>query len=260
MRGIVLGKPNIEELKRQGYACVDMHMHSCYSDGAASIDEIICKARKSGFGISITDHNEIAGSLEAFEKRKGAEIVIPGIEVKSVELIDILFYFYNIADMERFYKKEVLPKKKRFLHVSKTTLKFREIFQLSKKYRCLACAAHPFGYSMRTTIGEVFEKNKEVFSMFGTFEALNGGNSRKQNLKAVEYIEKNGKAFMGGTDGHSIYPIGNVLTCSKAKSIAEFLDNIKSKKNFVIGTETRFRKLGEYFGYGKNKIMNLVSR
>lgn len=257
MNPVNFSKPDYPSLNKEGLMCVDMHLHSTYSDGAATISQLIRKAAALGIGLSVTDHNEIKGSLEASKNKEGVAI-IPGIEVKSCELVDILFYFYDIKTMEVFFQKEILPYRRKFMHATKTTRKITEILELKNKYDCLVSIPHPYGYSMRTTIKDIFEKYEPVLKKADVFEAINGGNSRKQNLKAVEYIKKNNKASTAGTDGHSVYPIGNILTCSKAKTIAGFLDNIKHKKNFVIGTETKFRKLGEYFFFGKNKIENMM--
>jgi hypothetical protein len=47
------------------------------------------------------------------------------------------------------------------------------------------------------------------------------------------------KCFTGGSDGHTIFELGNVLTASYADSIESFLNNIIKKKNYVVGTETK---------------------
>jgi len=62
----------------------DIHIHSNYSDGANSIEEIVKHAKKIGLdGIAITDHDEIEGTLKAMEFDSENFRVIPGIEVSS---------------------------------------------------------------------------------------------------------------------------------------------------------------------------------
>jgi len=66
----------------------DLHMHTIYSyDGTASVPAVLTKARKMGLDvIAITDHDEIAGSLNALELAPGYGVeVIPGIEVTTLE-------------------------------------------------------------------------------------------------------------------------------------------------------------------------------
>jgi PHP family Zn ribbon phosphoesterase len=253
-------QPDYISLRKQGYLCVDMHFHSCHSDGAASIKQILEKIRTLGIGISITDHNEINGVVEAYKTKEKKDFIIPGIEVKTDELVDILFYFPELEELKKFYLKEVFPKKRRFLHSSKTTIKMAELIEISKRYECLISAAHPFGYSVRGSIKEIFDNHKTDFDKIAVFEAINGGNRRKQNLKSLKYIENHSKGFTGGTDGHSIYPLGNIVTCSKSKDIRGFLESIRKKENIVIGTESKLGKLGEYGRFGINKIKNIFSK
>src|SRR3990167_5813519 len=100
---------DISNLKKNGIF-FDMHFHTNYSDGSAKIDTIAKLCKKNNIGISITDHNEIKGAvLASAEEIK----LIPGIEVRSAENLDMLFYFYKIGDLIEFYNKHVRPNKKR---------------------------------------------------------------------------------------------------------------------------------------------------
>jgi hypothetical protein len=256
MSQILFEKPNIPKLKKDGYLCVDMHFHSTFSDGAANINEIILKATSLGIGVSITDHNVIEGSLEAVKKYKW---VVPGIEIKSRELIDILFYFYDANEMRYFFKKNVEPFKVNYLiKWTRTTIPLKDIMIMGDSYKCIMSVAHPFGYALRVSITDLFEKYEKILEMYDVFEAINGGNNRNQNISAIRYIQKNKKAYTGGTDGHSITPLGNVVTCAKARDISNFLDCIKSQKNLVLGTDRVTGKFGEYREFTVNKIKKML--
>lgn len=246
---INFSKPNIEKLNKQSYQCVDMHFHSCYSDGLADIDEILEKSRREGFGVAIADHNEIQGCLEAFRKKRKDDFVIPAIEVKSDELVDILFYFYDVEEYIKFYEKEIKKNKKRLFHTSKTSLSLEEIYEISTKYNCVSCVAHPFGYSMRASRKNIFKIHKSILEKFKVVEAINGGNLRRHNELAVNYIIENKKAVTGGSDAHVLKNIGRVITFSKADTVKEFLDNIKNKKAGVVGVERKKGKLSQYTDY-----------
>ena len=259
-QNIKFSNPKINSLKKQGYTCVDMHFHTVNSDGAATVNEILEKSRKLKIGISITDHNEIKGCVDAFNKKKEMDFIIPGIEVNSKELVDILFYFYNPDDLKQFYTKEILPYRKKISVISRTTIPLERIYHLSKKYNCITSVAHPYGYSMRSGAKNLFKKHESILKNFDIIEAINGGNHRTKNEEAVEYIKKHNKGITGGSDGHSIYALGKVITCSKAKTVKQFLDNIKNKKNKVIGIEDRFGKYSTYGNYIKNKIKNLIKK
>lgn len=66
----------------------DLHIHTIYSyDGTAPVAAVLNRAREVGLNvIAITDHDEIKGSLKAFDlaPKFGIE-VIPGIEITTAE-------------------------------------------------------------------------------------------------------------------------------------------------------------------------------
>lgn len=66
----------------------DLHIHTIYSyDGTAPVAAVLNRAKEVGLSvIAITDHDEIKGSLKAFDlaPRFGIE-VIPGLEVTTAE-------------------------------------------------------------------------------------------------------------------------------------------------------------------------------
>lgn len=66
----------------------DLHIHTIYSyDGTAPVPAVLNRAKEVGLNvIAITDHDEIKGSLKAFDlaPRFGIE-VIPGIEITTAE-------------------------------------------------------------------------------------------------------------------------------------------------------------------------------
>lgn len=80
----------------------DLHVHSCFSDGTLSPEEILKEAESKGIKfISITDHDTIA-SQYIINTYKGEVKIIPGIELsseyKGIE-IHILGYFIDIEDV-----------------------------------------------------------------------------------------------------------------------------------------------------------------
>ena len=78
----------------------DLHIHSYYSDGDYSPEEIVDLWEKEGYEIiAITDHDGIGGSKVAHKYAKGKSIiVIPGIEFDSEDELgdDIHILGYNI--------------------------------------------------------------------------------------------------------------------------------------------------------------------
>lgn len=60
----------------------DLHVHSCFSDGSDSPEELIKKAEEAGlFALTLADHNTVSG-VERFVKagEKSRVRVVPGIE------------------------------------------------------------------------------------------------------------------------------------------------------------------------------------
>ena len=79
----------------------DMHIHSVYSDGSYTPDEIVRRARASGVElISICDHNEVRGTLEAAPIARAAGLkYIEGVEIDAIhEGADIHILCYG-ADL-----------------------------------------------------------------------------------------------------------------------------------------------------------------
>lgn len=95
---------------------IDLHIHSLFSDGTNSVEEIIDKALKLGLTqIAITDHNNIDGAVLA-EKKALIDTVV-GVELTSeyndVE-VHLLGYFPNKSDYKntKFIIKEGIANKR----------------------------------------------------------------------------------------------------------------------------------------------------
>lgn len=95
---------------------IDLHMHSTYSDGTSSVEEIVEEAKNLGLKqIAITDHNIIKGSIEA-SKISEVDFIIGtelSVDYKGKE-VHLLGYFPNgsnykninfIINMGETYKK-----------------------------------------------------------------------------------------------------------------------------------------------------------
>lgn len=80
----------------------DLHVHSYYSDGSDSVEEVLKLARANGVThISFVDHDTVAGLSEVFElgRKYGIEI-IPGIEISAFDFkrnrkVHVLGYNYQ---------------------------------------------------------------------------------------------------------------------------------------------------------------------
>lgn len=66
---------------------IDLHVHTCYStDCSTSLENVISYSKKKGLsGVAITDHDTVEGALRLVEKKNNGLIIIPGIEVSTVQ-------------------------------------------------------------------------------------------------------------------------------------------------------------------------------
>ena len=62
-------------------SCV-VHVHSTYSDGTATVPEIIAAARRNGAdAVLVTDHDTLAAQREGWEGWHGSVLVLVGEEI-----------------------------------------------------------------------------------------------------------------------------------------------------------------------------------
>jgi predicted metal-dependent phosphoesterase TrpH len=234
-------KPNLELFHSMGLSSVDMHFHTRFSDSYTRVSTIIKKARKKKMGVAITDHNTIEGSIKASKNNMGV-MVIPGIEISCIEGPHILLYFYTIDELKEFHDKHIEPKKQGNPYMA-VKLSVEELLEKTKDFSCIRVAAHPYGFAIANQ-GLLKSVHKQyidgkVFDDIDSMEVICGGMTRRLNRKAERKAEELGKGFTGGSDGHTIFELGKVVTSSYAHDTESFLQSIARKKNFVIGTEIR---------------------
>src|SRR5881394_2697908 len=91
----------------------DLHLHTFFSDGTYSPEELVARASQGGFSaMSLTDHDTVEGCARAAAACSGANIeFIPGTELTAQQdqyEIHILGYFVDtlhpglLAEIERF--------------------------------------------------------------------------------------------------------------------------------------------------------------
>ena len=233
---IVFEKPDLQKLIRQN-TVVDMHFHSIYSDGRNRVDEIVEYAAMLGIGVAITDHNAIQGSVEidAYDH----VLSIPGIEVTSREGTHLLVYFDDIENLCRFYDKDVAPYMGREV-MSSIDLPMEDIIGCAKKLGAVTIFPHPYCGIYTGIANHHFEKKhlNELFVLVDGVEVINSENLNKWNLKSALLGFNLNKAIMGGSDGHSLYQMGRVVTYAACGNDQRaFLSAVKNGQNKVVGKE-----------------------
>jgi predicted metal-dependent phosphoesterase TrpH len=228
-------KPDLELIQKKGYMILDMHVHTRFSDSFTRVNKLIKKAKKLGIGLSITDHNEIKGVLRAFEIKEDVP-VMPGIEVGTAEGPHILVYFPDIEPLKEFYETHVRPEKNTNPHTN-TRLSILKLIRVTRNYDCLVSVAHPYSPSY-THVPKNLKKgfvDPLFLDHVDAIEVINGAATRKMNTNAIKFAENLGKGTTGGSDSHSLFEFGTVVTCARAGNIEEFLAAVKAKRNFVAG-------------------------
>jgi predicted metal-dependent phosphoesterase TrpH len=233
-------QPNIQALRGQ-YFLVDMHFHSKYShDSSTPVEQIVRRAQELGIRVALTDHNSIAGVLAAEKIAPG--VVMPGIEICTKEGKDILAYFSTVAELEAFFHRVVKPhlRRKTSLQSNATSLSAKELLVELSRERCVVAIAHPFAVPPRRSHA-FFGKRRELLQHTHAIEVLNMTMLHSQNLSSIGWAVQHHKPMIGGSDGHTLAPLGSALTVAKAQSWEEFLDHVVKRKIFVIGEERRLR-------------------
>ena len=230
-------KPNFSEIKKDWDFVVDMHVHSSFTDGFNSYKKMVDRALKRGISLAFTDHNDVKATNRAFLLQK-RPFIVPGIEVHSREGPHILCYFYSLLALNRFYRVIVEPALGRD-PLGRTNLSITEVVNYCKKFRGVVSIAHPFGpawLNLRKKLSPGLLKEIDAF------EAISGEQTRRANKLAIKKSAGFGIAVTGGSDAHRYTEVGNVLVCSEAKSVQEFLDDVRRGNVTVIGHETTLAK------------------
>jgi predicted metal-dependent phosphoesterase TrpH len=236
VRSIQYSKPDFTSIRDTGYYPVDMHLHTCYSDGISRIPDLISHAKKHHIGVAITDHNEIRGVIAA-TSGKNDIMVIPGIELETMEGPHILMYFYALGDLEDFFnifnreRKSQQPGLMGKLTVLQSLI-------LAESFDCLRIAAHPFGYyGINRGILKCVEKNMlpGILDHLDGIEVICGGMKESLNQRAINYAKDHIIPFTGGSDAHILSDVGSVITAAPADTVEDFLSGIRRRDNIVIG-------------------------
>ncbi len=205
----------------------DLHLHTIYSyDGTATIQAVLRRAREIGLNvIAITDHDEIAGALEAVKlaSHYGVE-VIPGSEITTAEG-DLLALFIH---------EKIQPG----LSLIETLLRVKD-------QGGVAIAAHPMagGMGMKSlTPYSILKALKHPLagSTLVGIETYNGtAIDRISNHYARIFANTLNIAHTGNSDAHIIDTIGFGATEFPGTTAADLLNALHERT-------TRVRKMNEW--------------
>lgn len=90
---------------------IDLHTHTCHSDGADTVEELLKKAKALGITVlSITDHNSVSAYRTASAGAYQGKL-IPGVEITCMyegEVVEVLGYGFALDRMEEELRQHVL--------------------------------------------------------------------------------------------------------------------------------------------------------
>jgi predicted metal-dependent phosphoesterase TrpH len=206
----------------------DLHVHTRFSyDSLSSPEDVLSSAaRLSLSAVAITDHNEIAGALEAkrIAAEKGLRLqVIVGEEV-ATDKGDLLCYFLN---------ERILPGK------------LERVITEVKDQGGICCAAHPFdfarhGIALRALAPRTLDRIDAI-------EAFNARVSlASQNRDALLFSMEREKPTFAGSDAHHASEVG--------AAYVEFSGVKRLDAKNILGAP---RKIG---GARSSRLVHLYSR
>jgi predicted metal-dependent phosphoesterase TrpH len=197
---------------------VDTHVHTHYSDAIASVPRIERFCSNRGFGVAITDHNEIRGATSIFERERVP--VIPAIEVGTEEGLDLLVYFPDAELLEDFFRTAIEPNlRSRFM--VRSWVRATDCLRTAHEMDAYVSLAHPFAIGRKSLDyqhgrhGPSFVET--VMAAVDAIELHNGGVHRTANRKAQQYAETAGKRLTVGSDSHRVGTIGSCGTYLRSK-------------------------------------------
>jgi predicted metal-dependent phosphoesterase TrpH len=230
-------RPEIDELRRDGFRAVDMHVHSRFSDGAPSVRAIVKDARRRGIGVAITDHNDARCAREIRHCPSEA-LAIPGIELDAAEGPHILLYFYACDDLVDFFDRHIRDRRHGAQYMTSRPTA-NQIIDATEGYACLKIGAHPFGYfglDRGVLKCEARHRLPGVVDRLDGIEAICGGMNQRVNERAAAYAIAHDLPATGGTDAHILREIGNAVTGVRADTTDAFLDGIARRESIVVGS------------------------
>lgn len=157
---------------------IDFHIHTVYSDGTYTPQEVVYKAKKLGLiAISITDHDSVSGLDEALKAgREWGVEVIPGVEIGADVGEDEFHILGYYLDWE---KKEFLSQLKIFQQdrIKRNDKLFKKLNDLGIKVNHREAASlAPRGVVSRLHIARLMVMKGYVSSIGEVFENwLNSG-------------------------------------------------------------------------------------
>lgn len=191
----------------------DLHIHSNYSDGHASVAEIIDAAVHRGLdGIALTDHDNMRGIPAArkyIKEKKLDLILIPGVEVTTSE------GHLLVLGVDEPPKRKLSPE---------------ETIEAAHTWGGIADVPHPY-HPFRHAIGRIPNADAvEVYNSKHLFGLANG--------RAWVEARRRHMPMVAGSDSHFAETVGLGVTELDAEDVDEVLEAIRAGRTRILGRRT----------------------
>jgi hypothetical protein len=192
-----------------------------------------------GVLVGITDHDEIAGSVELQRKRPEDARRNPLGEELSVRFQDYLFHL-GITGLPESGVQETHAN----LQAAARANRLDDVFEILRASGCLVVFNHPlvpWGKDRGRKIPA-----EELLHRYGwAIHALeyNGMRSREENDRVLQLAQSVRKPVIGGGDSHLLLA-SSVLSASQAGSFADFAAEVKEGRAVPLVTPMYFAPLG----------------
>ena len=193
----------------------DLHIHSAVSDGMASVAEIMAYVQESTDLdlVAITDHDAVAGSLEALEWTRSHPDcrfrVVVGTEITAALGRHLLAYFFHPP-----YPTEPFPRLKSYRHTICQVLEMGGVVAIPHPTTMWTPSG---GYRhIRWLLG-----NRVPIAAVEVCNAAPGARGNEEKLRHFNRRDFR-LAELGGSDAHHLCQIGSAYTLFKGHSPIEF--------------------------------------
>jgi hypothetical protein len=78
---------------------------------------------------------------------------------------------------------------------------------------------------------------QDILEHFDGVEVMCGGMTRRLNDRAAALAERFLKGRTGGTDGHLLHDLGNVVTVGPSEDLDGFLGDVVERRTRIVGKE-----------------------
>ena len=191
----------------------DLHIHSTYSDGHASVKDIIKAAKRRGLdGIALTDHDTMRGIPAArryIKEQKLDLILIPGVEVTTSE------GHLLVLGVEAPPERKMSPE---------------ETIEKAHELGGITDVPHPY-HPFRHAIGRIPNVDAvEVYNSKHLFGLANGRARIEARMRGIPMV--------AGSDSHFAETVGLGVTEILADDADGVLDAIRAGRTRILGRRT----------------------